>query len=575
MMYATIDSFGIHTPTYDDVLEELKENYRTIYGEDTYLEADSQDGQFVAVLALAIKDANDMAVMTYNAFSPTTAVGNGLSSVVKVNGIRRLVASYSTVLVTLTGVAGTVITDGAVIDNFISQTWLLPPTVTITNTGEVTVTATAQTPGAHYVSIGTVDRILTNTPGWQEVTNPATSIPGAPIEIDADLRRRQALSTAYPAETVRESIYAGIANIVGVQRLKVYENWSGEPDEHGIPGHSIAVVAEGGDVVEIATSVAYRKPPGTGTYGDITQTIIDSHGVPNTINLFELINVRIKVLVIILPLEGYITSTADVIKTAVAYWLTNQEVGTGSYYSRLIPPIELSGTAATEVTGRTQNELNQLSKTYIAVSVAQAAPDMIVTGGPYVTDAIAVSMLALNNISKGDTCYLTMDNGVFWKVVITDVIGDVIYFDDYPIPDDRSVLADALVYLSDDLDIGFTAATLCQVTDVSILIDDGTTEEVPPSEAGERSVIIVATGSLVIPVGFNGTVMVKQTAPATITLPTSPVLGQQITIKDALGKAELYNITIAGIIEEQTNTTINFNYNWVTVMYAGTQWVQI
>ena len=69
MMYATIDATGIHAPTYNDILEELKENYRTIYGEDTYLEPDSQDGQFVAVLALAISDANAMAVATYNAFS--------------------------------------------------------------------------------------------------------------------------------------------------------------------------------------------------------------------------------------------------------------------------------------------------------------------------------------------------------------------------------------------------------------------------------------------------------------------------------------------------------------------------
>jgi len=475
MMYATVDATGIHTPTYNDILEELKENYRTIYGEDTYLEPDSQDGQFVAVLALAISDANTMAVATYNAFSPITAVGAGLSSVVKVNGIRRLIASYSTVVVTLIGQAGTVITDGAVADNVISQLWFLPPTVTIDNTGEVTVTATAQDPGAVAVPVGAVDRIVTSVPGWQEVSNPAASIPGAPIEIDADLRRRQSLSTTFPAETVRESIYAGVANLVGVKRLRVYENWTGATDENGIPGHSIAVVVEGGDVTEIARAIAYRKPPGTGTHGDIIQTVTYDHGVPNTIRLFELINSTVKVLVYITPLNGYLTSTGNLIKTSISHWLSNQEVGENSYYSRLIPPLELSGTSAIEATGRTQEDLNNLSKTYIGTIVAQQWGYMSVYGGPYPSGTTIVYLYDASDFSKGDTCYLTLDNGAFWKVVISDVVNvddHAIYFDDYPVPEDRSIPGDTPVYISADISLPFQTATVADINDITLVVGE-------------------------------------------------------------------------------------------------------
>src|SRR5260363_207233 len=40
----TIDATGIHAPSYADVLNALKAQYRAIYGPDVYLENDSQDG---------------------------------------------------------------------------------------------------------------------------------------------------------------------------------------------------------------------------------------------------------------------------------------------------------------------------------------------------------------------------------------------------------------------------------------------------------------------------------------------------------------------------------------------------
>src|SRR5260363_318444 len=79
----TIDATGIHAPSYADVLNALKAQYRAIYGPDVYLENDSQDGQWLAVLAKCIHDANSAAISVYHAFSPATAQGMGLSRMVK------------------------------------------------------------------------------------------------------------------------------------------------------------------------------------------------------------------------------------------------------------------------------------------------------------------------------------------------------------------------------------------------------------------------------------------------------------------------------------------------------------
>ena len=64
----TIDAAGIRAPQFADILTWLQDQYRAIYGADVYLEADSQDGQWIAVQALAIFDTLQVAQATYNSF---------------------------------------------------------------------------------------------------------------------------------------------------------------------------------------------------------------------------------------------------------------------------------------------------------------------------------------------------------------------------------------------------------------------------------------------------------------------------------------------------------------------------
>lgn len=84
----------------------------------------------------------------------------------------------------------------------------------------------------------------------------------------------------------------------------------------------------------------------------------------------------------------------------------------------------------------------------------------------------------------------------------------------------------------------------------------------------------VATASEVLPAGFSGTVLVEQTGPVTITLPPSPAVGQQVTVKDAAGQAGTHAITVAGMIEGVSGMTISFAYGWVSLTYSGSMWVQ-
>ena len=281
-----VDATGFHYPDYPTVLQYLTDEYKAIYGADTYLAPDSQDGQWLAIQALAIFDTMQVAAAVYSSFSPLTAQADALSRNVKINGIKRRAATFSTADLLIIGTAGTVINNGQAEDT-LSQKWNLPASVTIPPGGSITVTATATEIGSVTAGPNTINKIATPTLGWQSVDNATAATVGDPVETDAELRRRQTFSTALPSLTVLDGTIGAVASVPGVTRFRGYENDSDVADANGIPAHSIAIVAEGGDQQAIGDAIAVKKTPGTGTYGTTTVTTYDQYGLPNLIDFFR------------------------------------------------------------------------------------------------------------------------------------------------------------------------------------------------------------------------------------------------------------------------------------------------
>jgi uncharacterized phage protein gp47/JayE len=395
---ATIDATGISAPDFDDTHQQLKVGYFSIFGSDANLDDDSQDGQLLAIFSRAIFDLNQLAIGTYNSFSPLTAQGNGLASVVKINGLKKLVASNSQAPVTIVGQTGALIEGGLVGDNAnLNTTWALPAQVTIPESGSIDVTATCTDAGATPAAPGTLTVIKTPTLGWQSVTNANAASPGQPVETDAALRRRQSVSTANPSQTVLEGIRGTLASLTGVGRLAVYENDTDELDANGIPDHSIAVVISGGDATEIAQAIALKKGPGPGTFGTTSEIVIDPQGMPNTIKFFPLTTVPITLHVTIKALTGYVSTTGDALLASLSDFIGGLSIGETSFLNRLWVPANLNGDNATDATGLTQAQLDVLSKTFNVTSIMQARGG----GAPAAADvAIAFNEAAMGGVAN-------------------------------------------------------------------------------------------------------------------------------------------------------------------------------
>lgn len=386
---AYIDATGPHRPDYPTALEYLQAAYRAIYGADVYLEADSQDGQFLAILAQMGKDVLDYGTQVYNNMSPSTAVGAGLSRVVKINGIRRQDASFSTVDLRIVGQVGATILNGQAEDTQ-GNKWALPASVVIPIAGEITVTATAVDIGDISAAAGSIVKIATPTLGWQTVTNLLAATPGAPIETDADLRLRQKHSTALPSLSVMDGIVGIVANLPGVTRIKGYENDSSVTDADGIPRNSISLVVEGGITQDIGDAIARKKTPGTGTYGTTAVNTVDAKGMPNVINFFRPTVVQMKAEVTIKALTGYTSGYADLIKAAVVAAINALGIGDDVLYTKLYVPANLRDCTMPETFNPTAGATFNIT----ALTIARLANALAAADVPIAFNEAAAALVA-------------------------------------------------------------------------------------------------------------------------------------------------------------------------------------
>ena len=326
-----IDNTGMHIPTYSEIRDDLIQQMKSIFGEDIYIDEDSKDYQQISIFAKKIFDTNALGLLVYNNRTPNTAIGVGLDNLCALVGITRKPATYSTVQLTITGNAGTTITNGKATDG--TYTWNLPASVTIPDIGTIVVEATCDVSGSITAAANTINIIATPTFGWLSVTNTYVASAGVDVETDAELRGRYANATYQPSKTVLDGLLENIEALEGVTRSKIYENDTNEVDSNGLPAHSITAVVEGGEDKDIATAIYFKKTPGCYTNGTTSVVLTTLSGNKATIRFYRPTDVNVRVKISIKQLPGYNSTYADEIQEAVYNYLANLDIAETVYRS--------------------------------------------------------------------------------------------------------------------------------------------------------------------------------------------------------------------------------------------------
>lgn len=338
----TVDDSGLHIPTYQDIEDYLVENARSIFGQDIYLDNDSQDFQFIATLALVVSQTLQAVQLAYNSHSPTTAVGTGLDNVVSINGLSRQSASYSTCPVTLAGTPYTLVSNGIVGDEN-GNKWNLPESVTLDEFGSASTTATAQELGNITATVGQITNIITPTFGWASVTNPIAATAGEAQETNSELRGRQALSVANPSQAITTGILGAVLDVADVTQATLYENDTDLPvstingayNPYDFPPHSITVVANGGDGEDIANAIWIRKTPGCYTDGDQEYELTDQYNITSTIRFWRPVERGIDVDITIEALSGYTSAIGEQVVSDIVDYINSLTIGQNVIISEL------------------------------------------------------------------------------------------------------------------------------------------------------------------------------------------------------------------------------------------------
>lgn len=343
-----IDEFGMHVPTYNDILKDLLDSMKQIFGTDIYLDEDSMDYQQISIFAKKIYDTNSLALLVYNNRTANTSVGVGLDNICALAGIKRKPATKSSCQLTITGDSGTVITNGKASDG--TYNWNLPDEVTIPSNGTIVVQAECETDGYITAAPNTINNIATPLYGWLGVTNQYSATPGRDIESDANLRARFYVSTMLPAVSIFDSILASLGSITDVKRVKGYENDTNQTSAEGFPPHSVTFVVEDGDEGQIAEMIYNKKTPGCYTNGTTDIEITSESGNVTHIRFYRPTYKNVWVKVNITKLAGYNDSAVDNIKNALVNYIKSADIHDTIYRQILMSVVigQLSSTTSPE-----------------------------------------------------------------------------------------------------------------------------------------------------------------------------------------------------------------------------------
>ena len=247
--------------------------------------SESPAGQIIDSLSVLVTGKDSEFLNLANQFNPLTASGIFQDALGAIYFLTRKVATSTVVSCTCTGLPGTTIPQGSIIQNTDGIKLQSLGAATIGANGTVDVEFAALESGAIDVGAGTCEKIITVIAGWDTVTNTAAGTPGSLIEGRADFEKRRYNSVAANAHGSAAALQGAIYELDNVLDCLVLENKTDSTvTKQGVSliSHSVAVCVYGGENDDISETIYNKLDAGCGTNGNTDVSFTSPDGVVNT-----------------------------------------------------------------------------------------------------------------------------------------------------------------------------------------------------------------------------------------------------------------------------------------------------
>lgn len=331
-----LNEFGFTRKTYQDLLEDMEDKSKELFGENVRTSSTSVLGILLRIVAWSLSLAHELLERVYFSSFINSADGVSLDRLASNYSLHRSPSSAALVILKFEGHPGYTIEEGVQFATENMVVFQMIDVVTLDGNGNGTGYAVSlEYSSRSNVAANTVTLSMEPAEEIISVINPNAASGGSDVETDKVLRDRIKTSLLSNPGPPVNGIISSVLAIPGVRMARLIENLTMSVDEYGNPPKSIHVYVLGGQKELVAQAIFDSIAAGVETVGEETQTISDLGGFPHVVKFDYALPINIYVRIDLTTNLNYPSDGNDQIKELVANYIESLTMGVTIRFSYL------------------------------------------------------------------------------------------------------------------------------------------------------------------------------------------------------------------------------------------------
>lgn len=266
---------GLVLPQEAAILAGVQQDYNAAFGGNLNPQLTSPQGQLCSSTTAMIANGNTVFATFVNQVNPDTATGFMQDAIGRIYFMNRNPAVSTSVNVLCTGVLGTEILVGSLVQDTSGNIYACTQAGEIPIGGSITLPFANVVAGPSACPANTVTKIYQSINGWESVNNVAPGTVGSNVESPAAFEYRRKQSVGINAQGSIPAVYAAVFAVPNVIDVFVTQNntpatisgpLNGNPNSTNYPvaAKSIYVAVTGGAALAVATAIWQNTNVGAG-----------------------------------------------------------------------------------------------------------------------------------------------------------------------------------------------------------------------------------------------------------------------------------------------------------------------